>query len=706
MTFLHRLLGDDASAGQTKIERLNADGLDPALVLVLARVRVCARRRAEWLRTLWRDDQSTTAGPQVSHAEVDLYLDDRDSPALELEWLSAEAEPDSVATLQGLEATMAADTSSRLARLFRIFGLGEVERDLVQACLAAAIDPSLLRVYAYLQDHAGRACVTDALVARLFHHGRTLLLDADGPLVRWAMIVSVEPSPGEPRVHTLDPAIRDWLLGGGALDPELSGIARLHSEQTPLEEWPLEQTVQDLHRWLAGAEPTPVRVRIVGPPGSGRRTFAATVSARLGLPLLAIDATAVDTAGWPRLYVKAQRQAFLDGCALAFCGDAPFTCRFPDTVAHFPLQFLIGETVCSAPLPARGIDHLVELPPVSLDARRALWRAYAPWSRDWPDDVRESLITQHRALPGDLARIGGRGPSTAAEAAALLRESARESLGELAHRLDCPFERTDLVLSAPLEQGLDDLLFEARDRVAFWERPEAVRLFPQGRGLLALLCGPPGTGKTMTAQVIAAVLGVDLFRIDLAAVVSKWVGETSRNLDRLLTRAARLDVILLFDEADALFGKRTEIKEANDRFANTDTGYLLQAIESYQGIAVLSSNRKSDIDPAFLRRLRYVLDYPLPDADERLRLWQRVINQLVSEERGGALLADLERIAAAVEVTGAQIKFAVLNALFAARRDARPVDARHLLRGLERELGKDGRPLGERVRERIGAHAG
>ena len=317
----------------------------------------------------------------------------------------------------------------------------------------------------------------------------------------------------------------------------------------------------------------------------------------------------------------------------------------------------------------------------------------------------ETLVRQHRALPRDIARIAMRGESSPAETGALLRSAARESLGELAQRLECPFGRGNLVVTAQVSDALDDLLFEAHDRVAFWEQPDARRLFPQGRGLLALFSGPPGTGKTMSAQVVAATLGMDLFRIDLAAVVSKWVGETSRNLDRLLRRAADLDVVLLFDEADALFGKRTDVKEANDRFANTDTGFLLQAIESYRGVALLSTNRKGDIDPAFVRRLRYVFDFPVPTEVERLQLWRGLVGQLAGAAEAERLSTDLQRLAAGVEVTGAQIKLAVLTALFASRRDQRDVTAGHLMRGLERELAKEGRPVGGRLRERLTSHA-
>jgi hypothetical protein len=675
--------------------------LDPALGRVLARVQLRARLRVEWLRTLWREAGPTIGSSVISHAEVDLALDDRDSPDAEAEWQRTAADPATLGAVGAVEAAIAADTSSRLSRLVRVFGLGQAELDLLHACLAAAIDPALLRVFAYVQDQAGRTQVTDGLVARLFGHGRVLGLDGDAALVRWLMIESAAASPGEPRAHALDPALLDWLMGSDALDSEL-GDARLVEELAPLRDWPVDGTVASLQRWLVGPEPTPVRVRVVGSAGVGRRTFAACVAARLGLPLVAIAVDGIDEPTWSRVYVKAQRLAFLAGSAPAFVSDGPLPSGSFAAVAHFPLQFVIGEAGRPAGWNPRAVDHLVELPPPSLEARDDLWRAYAPWSATWPAADRAVLVAQHRASPADLMRLSLRGPSGPGEASALLREAARGSLGDLAQRLECPFTRDDLVLTPSLERGLDELLFEAQDRATFWERPEARRLFPQGRGLLAMLCGPPGTGKTMSAQVIAAALGVDLFRIDLAAVVSKWVGETSRNLDRLLTRAAELDVVLLFDEADALFGRRTEIKEANDRFANTDTGYLLQAIESYRGIALLATNRKADIDPAFLRRLRYVVDYPVPDQADRSRIWQRVVAELAGAARALELRADLERLAAAVEMTGAQIKFSVLSAVFRARRDARPVTLADLVAGLERELAKEGRPLGDRVRERLG----
>jgi SpoVK/Ycf46/Vps4 family AAA+-type ATPase len=248
-----------------------------------------------------------------------------------------------------------------------------------------------------------------------------------------------------------------------------------------------------------------------------------------------------------------------------------------------------------------------------------------------------------------------------------------------------------------LRGNLQDFIFEAHQRGVLWERPEARRLFPQGRGLIVLFTGPPGTGKTMASQVVAANLGLDLFRIDISTVVSKYVGETSKNLDRILSRAARMNAVLLFDEADALFGKRTDIKDAHDRFANTDTNYLLQGIENYPGIALLASNKKTNIDSGFIRRLRYVLEFPKPDTQQRLEIWSRVVGELAGEERLCALTSELSRLAESVELTGAQIKLAVLSALFMAQHERVALAMAHLLRGLERELMKEGRGISRRV---------
>lgn len=680
-------------------------GLDPALERVLTRFRLRARRRAAWLRKVWGEEGGPGGKFAVTHAEIDSHLEGRDRPELERAWIMSN---DSLAHLNlelaQVEAEMALDNDSRLAHLRQTFCLDGREFDLFQACLAIALESSLARVCAYLQDHAGRSYMTEDLAMRLFGYMGESIWGAQSPLRRWELILETEVGPGEQHVLSCDRPIRDWLFGEHNLDPLLVGAADLRPALPPLRDWPVLKTAEFLERVLTNGGAGGTRIRIAGLPNTGRRTLAAAISGQLGLPLLAIDSDRIDEQMWGRAYMRAQRQAYLERWALAWFGERVQKRAWPRVVAQFPVQFLICEKD-EEPTPVPGlIDYRIEVPVPSLNERHELWRTSVPASDTWTEEEFNGLVERHRLTVGEMTAIGRRGVQNANEIAELARESGRQRLGKLAQLLECPFTWDDLIVADHLKETLSDLLFEAKNRVAFWERFEARRLYPQGRGLLALFSGSPGTGKTMAAQVIAASLGLDLFRIDLSTVVSKYVGETSQNLERILSRAVHMDVVLLFDEADALFGKRTEIRDAHDRFANTDTGYLLQAIENYQGVALLTTNKKGNIDPGFIRRIRYVLEFPKPDPTQRLLIWERLVGELAGTETLKVVSGDLRHLAEGVDATGAQIKFAVLAAIFAAQRDGGQFGLWHLLRGLDHEFAKEGRALSDRERERLQGH--
>ena len=641
--------------------------------------------RMRWLRQLWeRMDPIDAAllGADAFDAEAAWHASDPDSQAI-------------AAELRVIEDSL--KTSSRLKLLEEIFSLQAAESDLLQACVAVAVEPSLARVCAHLQDDTARTWPTEALVARLYGHPGPRIASPESSLRRWELVRGETIAPADPEALVCDPMIRDWLLGDNRLDEALVGVASLRRPQAPLPGWPVDDCVRRVSRSLQDGER--VRVCIAGAPGTGRTSFAAAVARAVELPLLVVDVDRVDDA-WPTVFRRAQRQAFLDRCAIAWVGDSSARRPWFDVPACFPLQFLITEVGLARPA-APMIDVTVELPPMSIDERRGLWHRLVPAARSWPDGAIDGLAARFRVPVRDIAAAGQHGVESPEAAAALVREATRGGLGELATCLDCPFTSDDLIVPGSLSLALGELTFEARDRAAFWEQAAARRLFPQGRGLIALFTGTPGTGKTMAAQVLAAALGVDLFRIALSSVVSKYVGETSQNLERVLRRAEHMDAVLLFDEADALFGKRTEIKDAHDRFANTDTNHLLIAIEAYRGIAILASNKRANIDPAFVRRLRYVLDFPRPDAAHRLQIWRRLAGEMAGAERAAALDPLLCDLASAIEVSGAEIKYALLAAIFVARQDGVPLDCDHLLRGIDRELAKDGRGLSERDKQAI-----
>ena len=675
--------------------------------LLLARFRLRARRRSLWLQHLWSEEGDPGGQATVTHAELHAILADRDAPAAESAWQSSAPAAGALNDeLAGVEAHLAAAPRSRLQRLARIFGLEPADLDLFQAAVAVALDPALSRVCAYLHDHAGRAGLTAELAARLYGHGRCSVWPAESPVLRWELVVPRDNGPTEPPLLACDPQLRDWLLGTAVLSEPLVGAARLQRPRSALADWPMEETLAWLQPTLEGPPAGRVRLQVAAPRGAGRRTFAAALAERLGLGLLAIDADQIDEGQWRRAWIHAQRQAYLDGCALAWTGDALARRAWPQVVADFPLQFVIGEPGQSLPAVPHLIERRIALSLPSVGERVRLWREHLPAARTWPAAELETLGERHRVQPGDIARAARLGPTQPVEAARLARESARSRLGPLAQLLETPFSWDDLVLPASVQRSLEAIAFEAEHRTRFWERAEARRLFPQGRGLLALFSGPPGTGKTMAAQVIAAHLGQDLFRVNVAQLVSKWVGETAKHFDFLLSQAAEMDAIVFFDEADAPFAKRSnDVRDAQDKFANTDAAFLLQAIESFPGIALLATNLKGNIDPAFFRRLRHLVEFPKPDATAQETLWRKVVTELAGAERARGLQPVFGALSTGFEATGAQIKYAVLAALFAAEQAGQPLTAAHLLQGLERELAKEGRSIGPRDRERILKHA-
>jgi hypothetical protein len=653
-----------------------------AVERILWRVRLRLQRRLRWLQSL--DDRATAA------------LSGGDHPAAEAAWRAHDvAGGELEAELAAIERDIFEDRLSRVAQLCGVFGLEPRETDVLHATLATALDPSLRQVVAAVSDRRDGA-ITESLVARLFDHGRRGP-PGDGPLRNWRLVHRDETMDA---AMEIDAVVRAWVTGRTELDASLVGAARRAPVYEPLASWPVDRVVTDVRAALDRDPACRIRVQVIGVPGSGRRSFAAAVAARLGFAALMVDADEMESADWPRAFHRAQRQAFLAGLALIWSGEQ-LRRRWPTTPDMFALQFAVIESSADLSPHARLVDYQVELPLPSWMERRALWRGYVHGAARWPASSLDRLARAHRIGPGEIASAAKRNPATAIEAGRAVRRGARHRIGDLAQVLPTTFRWDDLVISDELRATLDDIVFEAANRGALWERPAARRLFPQGRGLIVLFSGPPGTGKTMAAQVVARRLRLDLFRIDLSTIVSKYVGETSQNLERVLKRASRTDAVLFFDEADALFGKRTEVRDAHDRFANTDTGYLLQAIESYQGVAMLATNKKANIDPAFTRRLRYVIDFPKPTAAQRHLLWQRLVGELVGADRGAALDESLRVIADSVDATGAQIKSAVLGAIFSAGREQSPVGFAHLLRGIDRELAKEGRVVSDRERRRL-----
>jgi SpoVK/Ycf46/Vps4 family AAA+-type ATPase len=262
--------------------------------------------------------------------------------------------------------------------------------------------------------------------------------------------------------------------------------------------------------------------------------------------------------------------------------------------------------------------------------------------------------------------------------------------GDVLQPLPCPYTWDDLVLTPDLRRHLEEFEQQARLRWFVYEQWGFGRLCPLGKGITALFAGPSGTGKTMAAQVIARSLELDLYRVDLAGVINKYIGETEKRLKQVFDHCERANVLLFFDEADALFGQRMQVKDAHDRFANIEIDYLLQRIEQFDGIAVLATNRRNDLDNAFLRRLRFLIDFLPPGPEQRLGLWQRAL--LSSSPSGETLLDEINWpfLAEKLTMTGAEIKASALSAAFLAHAEGTRIGMRHIIAAARRELTKQG----------------
>ena len=670
--------------------------------LLLKRIKLLAKMRVAWLRNIWTQNSDNIIGDFTVHHEIDGYLSDRDLPELEAEWQASQPEMQELAYLLAeTEEEIRLQVNSRFKQLGDIFGLNQIEMDIVQLCFCQAVEPNLGRIFAYLQDNSSKNYVTESLTARLFRHRNFVILKSDSPLKKWAIIKETFVHSGEQSKWEIDPFIRNWLLGFNDIDESLSHFAKFQSPKKPLPNWPLKKAILDINRIFQADSNHKIRVFAEGVGASGRKTFAACICQNFGLELLAVDSGLIPENKWVNIYMLAHRQARLSNAAIIWYNEPIKEAVWPINISPVSLQFVVDEGDSKQFDSEYFINIRIVLPKLNFEERLQLWQSHVPHSKSWPQGEFENMVLSHETSIGKIVSIGRQMTPNIKAAYEALQADSRQRLGSLAQLLASHFIMDDLVLSPVIKNEIENFIFEATERTEFWEQNNTKRLFPQGKGLIGLFTGNPGTGKTMAAQVIANSLKLELYRIDLSSVISKYIGESSKNIEKILKRAQNMNVVLFFDEADSLFGKRTDIKDSHDRYANTDTNYLLQEIENYPGIIILASNKVSNIDNGFMRRFRYLLDFREPDAAQRLLLWEKILRELIDFETVLRLKNDLKYLADHVEITGAQIKQSILSAIFLSRKEGCVIATKHLLGGIERELIKTGKSLNKRVFENI-----
>ncbi len=340
---------------------------------------------------------------------------------------------------------------------------------------------------------------------------------------------------------------------------------------------------------------------------------------------------------------------------------------------------------------------------------RSVWKAAARLAKTEGAKVHESVrppagegqsCGQMGAMPPDTG--SGYGRITERHLKEACRSLVPGSLAGKAVHVPARFLPDDLILPGDRKRQLEEACMQVKNRYQIYET-WGFAGSAYGTGLSILFSGPPGTGKTMAAQVIAGELGLELYRVNLAAVVSKYIGETEKNLQGIFDEAARLQAVLFFDEADVLFARRTEVRDSHDKYSNMEAAFLLQKMEEYAGVTILATNYLQNVDEAFKRRLTYMIDFPFPDRESRRRIWERVIPEKLPLLKD----ADLDFLAERFELSGSQIRSSLLNAAFlAAGQDSEGVGMEHILRAVQKELRKSGRQLTQRELGEYGALLG
>jgi hypothetical protein len=573
-----------------------------------------------------------------------------------------------------------ADERYALGRLVAAFGLTPFERDVVVLCAGVELDARFAKNIAERGDSADRAA-TFGMALTVLPEAHWSALTPLAPLRRWRL-VSLDGSGLTAATLRIDEHILQFLAGIDELDDRLTAMVA----PLPISTGPAGGVGESIHSLLDTGIRT---VQVTGHDRSARIAAIADAAEKHGatpfllraddLPAHPDDRRALSTL-MTREWYLARRLMVID--ADSDPGDGRITAIA--MVMEAPL-------VVSSREPNRALAELapaVEVPAPTLVHRIAAWRAVLGARADHVDGALSEAALQF-GLPAGIVRDATR-DLDGLDGDALwdaCRRASRPRMEGLARRIETASSWDDIVLPEHQMRTLRTIATQVRHRHRVYEEWGFGRADGRGLGITALFVGDPGTGKTMAAEVLGRELRLDVYRIDLATVVSKYIGETEKNLQQLFDAAEGSGAILLFDEADALFGRRSEVRDSHDRYANVEVSYLLQRMETYRGLAILTTNMQQALDPAFARRIRFVVRFPFPDAEHRAAIWRRIFPPATP-------LSPLDETALArLDVAGGHIRAIALGAAFvAAGRDER-VGMAHIAEAARAEYAKLERPL-------------
>jgi hypothetical protein len=566
-----------------------------------------------------------------------------------------------------------------LETLVKLFGLSAFERGILLLCAGMELDSKMAALCAKSNGDSHRSYPTFSLALGALPEPHWSALAPHAPLRRWRLI---ELLPGQNLAHSplrIDERVLHFLAGLSLLDDRLAGIVEPVSTEINLVA-SQRAHADRLAAILKSQRPPPVFQLCGNDPAASRAVAAASCAAvELNLHTLAAQILPTDSHELEALIRLWEREAALNASALLI--------ECEELENNFAATRFLERTGGVLFVSARERQRLPHRASVSVDiAKPAPDEQRALWKNTGLNGDLEKFATQFNLSAASLRAVAAEAKSPD-ELWDACRAQARPRLDELAQRIETHAGWNELVLPAPQLALLHEIVAQVRQRAKVYETWGFAKKSARGLGISALFAGASGTGKTLAAEVLANDLRLDLYKIDLSQVVSKYIGETEKNLRRVFDAAEEGGAILFFDEADALFGKRAEVKDSHDRYANIEVSYLLQCMESYRGLAILTTNQKDALDPAFLRRIRFVVQFPFPDAAERGEIWRRMFP---AETPLDGL--DATRLAK-LNVAGGNIRNIALNAAFLAADANEPVRMNHVLRAARGEYAKIEKPL-------------
>jgi len=596
-----------------------------------------------------------------------------------------------------------------LESLCTAFGLSGFERTVLLMCAGAELDSRFSSLFAAAQHDTRRTQPTFGLALAAFPDAHWSALSPARPLRRWHLL---EVGSGETLTSSslrISERVLCYLTSVEATDDRLEALLKavpLPQQLAPSHQVIAEEIASLWSQTTAGRS-LPI-VNLCGEDSASMRTVAAAAANLLGLQLRRVSAWMVprniaEIETFSRLW---EREVALTACALLLEFDQKEESLPSGELVEFMVS-IRGPLFLSAASPQRSAHRataVFQIKKPTAPEQRAIWHDALEGALPDAHEEVEGLVTQFNF---DAATIRSAAAQAVTDSSSpshneasdsyptvladrlwnACRTQARPRLEGLTQRIEPAADWDDLVLPHKQKDILKQIAVHVRRRSKVYQSWGFSSKGSRGLGISAMFAGPSGTGKTMAAEVLAGDLRLDLFRIDLSQVVSKYIGETEKNLRQVFDAADEGAAILLFDEADALFGKRSEVKDSHDRYANIEVSYLLQRMEAYRGLAILTTNRKNAIDQAFLRRIRFIADFPFPDHDQRAEIWSRIFPALTPTRD-----LRIDRLAR-LNAAGGHIRNIAMGAAFLAADAEQPVLMTHLLAAARTEFAKIEKPL-------------